>query len=104
MNFTLSLAVLKHQVNKRGFFLKVFSGGLYLAIFGVFGGGLISLVTLIYRYSYLILLGIVVGYGNLRSFQRSQVNLSVTGETRYHVSIVEVLRRNLSSCRISSKT
>ena len=64
--FAPSLALLKHELNKRGF---------------IFGGiqrwPVTNVVTLIHRYSYLSSLEIVVGFRKLRSFQGTQVNLSV---------------------------
>ena len=47
----------------------------------------INLVTLIYTYSYFILLHIAAGYRRLRSFQ----------QTRYQVSIAELLIQNVWS-------
>ena len=54
------------MVNKRGFIFE-----------GIRQWPVINLVTLILRYSYLLSLEIVVGYRKLRSFQGTQVNLSV---------------------------
>ena len=66
------LVLLKHEVNKRGFFE------------GIWRWFVITLVTLIHRYSYSILLDTVVGYRKLRIFQ----------QTRYHVSFVEFSIQN----------
>ena len=54
------------MVNKRGFIFE-----------GIRQWPVINLVTLILRYSYLVSLEIIVGYRKLRSFQGTQVNLSV---------------------------
>ena len=57
---------------------------------------LVILVTLIHRYSYLVSLEIIVGYRKLKSFQGTLGQFKcVTRETRYHVSIAELLIRNL---------
>ena len=53
-------------MNKRGFIFG-----------GMPGWPVINLVSLIHDYSYLILVEIVVGYRKLRSFQGTQLNLSV---------------------------
>ena len=70
----LSFAVLKHEVDKRGF---IFEGSLWPVI---------NLVTLIHGYLFLILLEIVIGYLKLRSFQQTQVDLSVLQEKPYITS------------------
>ena len=62
--FSLSLALLKHDLNKRGFIFE-----------GIRQWPFINLVILIHGYSYLILLEVVVGYRKLRNFQGTQVNL-----------------------------
>ena len=56
----------------------------------------INLVNLIHEYSHLISLDIVAGYWELKTFEPSQFNW-VTRETRYHLSIAELLKPNLSS-------
>ena len=69
-NFALSLALLKHEVNKRGFIFE-----------DVRWWSVADLATLIHSdshfSSYLVLLEIAVGYRKLRSFQGTQVNVSV---------------------------
>ena len=58
----------------------------------------INLVTLIYRYSYLVSLEVVVGYRKLISFKGTLDQFKcITIETRYHVRIAELLIRSLQS-------
>ena len=73
---------LKHEVNNRCFIFE-----------GIQRWPVINLVSLIHGYSYLISLEIVVGYRKLRSFQGTQVNFSVTRESRYQVFIAKLLIR-----------
>ena len=57
---------MKYEVNKRG---SIFEG--------IWRWPVINFLTLIHGYSYLISLETVVIYWKLRSFQETQVNLSV---------------------------
>ena len=65
-NFALSLALLKHKVNKQRFIFEV-----------IRRWSVINLITLIHSYLYSVLHETVVGYKKLTSFQGTQVNLSV---------------------------
>ena len=81
------LALLKHEVNTQDFIFQAIQRWL-----------VINLDPLIYGYSYLISLETVVSYWMLRSFQGTQVNLNgLLEKHRYHVFIVELLKRNLMS-------
>ena len=83
------LALLKHEVNTQDFIFQAIQRWL-----------VINLDPLIYGYSYLISLDdeTVVSYWMLRSFQGTQVNLNgLLEKHRYHVFIVELLKRNLMS-------
>ena len=62
----LFLALLNNEMKKQGFIFEIMQQWL-----------IINLVNFIHGYSCLISLEIVLGYNKLRSFQGTQVNLSV---------------------------
>ena len=66
------LALLKHEMNKRGFTFE-----------SIQWWPVIKLFTLIQGYLYLISLEIIVGFRKLRSLQRTQINLKVLLEKPY---------------------
>ena len=77
----------KHEVNKWGFVFE-----------GIRRWPVINLVTLIYRYLYMVSLEVVVGYRKLISFKGTLDQFKcITIETRYHVRIAELLIRSLQS-------